>query len=104
MSRRALYELVTPENAGATCDSCGGEVVYVNRSAKSSSLARCPACGTECQITYDDEELQPESVPPYAPGWPRAVEKRPHRKTNIGIVAGLIAGALLAYLIVRRRR
>ena len=104
VSRRALYELVTPENAGATCDSCGGEVVYVNRSAKSASLARCPACGTECEISIDDEELQPETVPPYAPGWPRAVEKRASPKTGVGIVAGLAVGALLAYLIVRRRR
>ncbi|HEX6066104.1 MAG TPA: hypothetical protein VFZ04_17850 [Longimicrobiales bacterium] len=109
ISRRALYELVTPENAGASCDSCGGEVVYINRSAKTSATARCPACGTECQITTEevDEPLEEETVPPYAAGWPRAVQRpRAQRSLTIGVglMAGVAVGALLAFMIARRRR
>lgn len=109
VSRRALYELVTPENAGATCTNCGGELVFVNRSAKTSSLGRCPACGTECDITIEDNHDFEEDVPPYAAGWPRAVKasaRKPiPRGVKIGgLIAGVAVGALLAFLIARRRR
>ena len=109
VSRRALYELVTPENAGVNCANCGGEVVFVNRSAKTSSLGRCPACGSECEITLEENNDLEESVPPYAAGWPRAVEERARKPIPRGVkigglVAGVAVGALITYMIVRRRR
>ena len=114
VSRRALYELVTPVNAGASCGNCGGEVVFVNRSAKASSVGRCPSCGVDCEIAFDEQDAEhtdlEESVPPYAAGWPRAVpesERRPmarRTKIGIGVAAGVAVGAVIAYLIVRRRR
>jgi hypothetical protein len=110
ISRRALYELVQPENTGVKCSACGGDVEYVNRSAKASGLGRCRECGAECPV-HDADDVQ-EVVPPYAAGWPRAV---PTRKTNsddlraralkIGgiALAGAALGAMAALLVARRR-
>ena len=110
ISRRALYELVQPENTGVKCSACGGDVEYVNRSAKASALGRCKDCGAECPV-HDADDVQ-DVVPPYAAGWPRAV---PARKTSsddlraralkIGgiALAGAALGAIAALLVARRR-
>ena len=111
ISRRALYELVEPESAGATCGNCGGDLVYINRSAKASSLGRCQQCGSENEVV-SDVDIE-ESVPPYAAGWPRvehdaAVDGAPdirERAFKLGGVAvvGALVGVVAALLIVRRR-
>jgi DNA-directed RNA polymerase subunit RPC12/RpoP len=117
VSRRALYELVEPESAGVACENCGADVVFANRSAKTAQLARCPACGSECQLTteesYDGEQDDTdiaETIPPYVAGWPRAhagVSEHAVRDRALRIgtaaVAGAAVGALTALLIVRRR-
>jgi hypothetical protein len=119
VSRRALYELITPESAGAVCTECGGDMVYVNRSAKASSLGRCSNCGAENTIAADvadDEDDNhvldvQETVPPYAAGWPRPVESsstqhdlRTRALTLGGVaLAGAALGALAAVLVTRRR-
>lgn len=112
ISRRALYELVQPEAAGAPCDACGGAVEYVNRSAKASAIGRCAQCGTECSVSHEAEDV-PDVVPPYAAGWPRAVQTRRAvtdddlkiRALKIGgiALAGAALGAAAAMLIARRR-
>ena len=107
VSRRALYELITPQGAGAACAQCGAVVVFVNRSAKSANLARCPDCGTECEITADANDMQ-EHVPPYVAGWPPAAAIDPGlraRAVKMGsvAVAGAAVGAIAGLLIVRRR-
>jgi hypothetical protein len=82
----------------------------VNRSAKASSLARCPACGTECVMGSEDVTDLEESAPPYAAGWPRpraeSVATAPSHRLPVGatIFAGLAVGTLITYLLVRRRR
>ena len=117
VSRRALYELITPESAGVTCSACGGDVVFVNRSAKTSAAGRCQNCGAEAAISeYSDETTAEEIVPPYAAGWPRARERTGDvevdgdddvrtRALKIGsvAVAGAALGAMAAILIARRR-
>ncbi len=115
VSRRALYELITPENAGVRCSACGGDVVYVNRSAKASSLGRCAACAAESQVTeheYENHELDvQETIPPYVAGWPTAVERIDEQnvlrarafKLGGAALAGAALGALAVILIARRR-
>lgn len=112
VSRRALYELVEPEPAGASCGHCGGELAYINRSAKASSLGRCTQCGSENAVVHEDVNLL-ESVPPYAAGWPRVENDAAHAATEdvrerafkLGGIAvvGALVGAAAALLIVRRR-
>ncbi len=113
VSRRALYELVQPASAGTVCSVCGGDVVFVNRSAKSSGTGRCVACGAECTVTETPEPTLEETVPPYAAGWPRArqatADARPDdlrtRALKIGgiAIAGAALGAVTALLVARRR-
>jgi hypothetical protein len=115
VSRRALYELVTPEPAGSTCGVCGGDVVFVNRSAKTSGTGRCQSCGRENPVNGAAEPIAEETVPPYSAGWPRARERTPDeddhgsdlraRAIKIGsiAVAGAAVGAMAALLLARRR-
>jgi hypothetical protein len=113
VSRRALYELVTPEPAGSSCSVCGGDVVFVNRSAKTSGTGRCQACGAENPTTEAAETTSEDTVPPYAAGWPRARDRSVAevaddlrtRALKIGgiAVAGAALGAMAALLIARRR-
>jgi hypothetical protein len=112
ISRRALYEVVQPENTGVTCSACGGDLEFVNRSAKASGLGRCKQCGTDSALSNDAEDVQ-DIVPPYTAGWPHAVQKRSAdpdddlrvRALKIGgiALAGAALGAAAALLIARRR-
>jgi hypothetical protein len=112
VSRRALYELVQPESAGTRCSACGGDVEFVNRSAKASALGRCKDCGAECPVAQESEDVQ-EVVPPYSAGWPRAVQKHKDdpdddlrvRALKIGgiALAGAALGAAVAMMVARRR-
>lgn len=112
ISRRALYELVQPLAGGASCSACGGDVEFVNRSARASGLARCKDCGAECQVGPASEDVE-EIVPPYAAGWPRAVQTQTHdpdddlrvRALKIGgiALAGAALGAAVAMMVARRR-
>lgn len=114
VSRRALYELVQPEPAGTTCSACAGDVVFVNRSARTSGTGRCVACGAESMLTETPERaVLEETVPPYASGWPRArevpVDGEPDdlrtRALKIGgiAIAGAALGAVTALMLARRR-
>ena len=108
VSRRALYELISGDEAGVLCDSCGGRLVFANRSARAAGAARCADCGNECSITVDDGETQ-DAPPPYAAGWPRpdalAELNGARRSLKIGIaaLAGVAVGAVAVLLIARRR-
>jgi hypothetical protein len=119
VSRRALYELVLPENTGVACENCGTDVVFANRSAKAAQLARCPSCGSESQLGQEDTDQDDneqddtdiaETIPPYVAGWPRATalaaqDDLRDRAMRIGgaAIAGAAVGALTAFLFVRRR-
>lgn len=109
VSRRALYELITPESAEMQCGSCGGDVVYSNRSAKSSHTGRCNQCGTECDTINDVTDMS-ETLTPYAAGWPRVIHRQgaedvKGRAMQLGgvAIAGAAVGAIAALLITRRR-
>lgn len=107
VSRRALYDLVTPEAAGSACATCGGDVVYVNRSARSARAGRCQDCGAESAPGETNGKELEETVPPYAAGWPRTgggaeLRARALRLSGIAL-AGAALGTLAALLFVRRR-
>lgn len=107
VSRRALYELIEPAVTAVSCGACGTRVVFANRSAKASGMARCPQCGSEADV--EDSADAHSAVPPYAAGWPRSGESDDGalraRAIKIGgaAMAGAAMGALAALLIVRRR-
>ena len=111
VSRRALYELITPESSGVQCASCSGDVVFSNRSAKSSNTGRCANCGSECDTTVETVDAG-ETLTPYAAGWPRVIQRRASgdqdvkgRAVQLGsaAVAGAALGAIAVLLITRRR-
>jgi hypothetical protein len=109
VSRRALYELITPESSGIKCRKCQGDVVFSNRSAKISRIGRCTTCGDEQNAAADEIEEE-ETLTPYAAGWPRVVQRsfdeevsgRAFRLGGVAIV-GAALGAIAAFMIVRRR-
>jgi DNA-binding transcriptional regulator LsrR (DeoR family) len=111
ISRRALYEMIEPLAAGVECSSCGAEMHFANRSAKSASIARCMVCGSEQEldsgISHDDIGI----VPPYTDDAPRAnktLSVANGARDRVVMVAGfalagLVVGAV-ATLLVRKRR
>lgn len=109
VSRRALYDLVEPLPAGAQCASCGGELLFGNRSAKAAGIARCPNCGIEREVEHDISHEDVGTIPPYGAGWP-AVAKADSvtlRQRALAIASYALAGAILgalATVIIRQRR
>jgi hypothetical protein len=109
VSRRALYELISPESSGTSCTGCGGDVVFSNRSAKTANTGRCSLCGIECDTTAEETDND-EVLTPYAAGWPRVVQRHEGedvRGRALGLggaaIAGAAVGAIAALLIIRRR-
>jgi hypothetical protein len=109
VSRRALYELIQPAPAGLQCGACGGDVVFSNRSAKSSNTGRCVQCGAECD-TGAESVVPGETLTPYAAGWPRVIQHNEQndmrsRAFQLGgvAIAGAAVGAIAALLVTRRR-
>lgn len=50
MSRKAVYGAVQPTPAGGACASCGGPLVFGNRTHRAAGTATCDACGTQVQM------------------------------------------------------
>lgn len=68
VSRRALYEAVQPISCGATCDSCGGDLAFENRSARKHGVAVCPVCGADAEAGAIAAAGAPASRRPAGPG------------------------------------
>ena len=108
ISRRALYELIEPLAAGIECSSCGAELHFANRSAKSAGIARCMVCGSEQEMesgtSHDDI-----GIPPYTADTSRARSVASNGARNRVVMitgfalAGLVIGAV-ATMLVRKRR
>ena len=109
VSRRALYELIQPEDSGTKCGQCGGPMTYVNRSARSNGMAKCRDCGAESAVVPQTNGNG--TTLPYSAGWPRVLplpsaEKPPApRAVKLGSVAlaGAALGAVVTFMLVRRR-
>lgn len=50
LSRRGLYEVVSPHPAGHTCPACGQELHFENRSARRDGHGTCPECGARAVL------------------------------------------------------
>jgi hypothetical protein len=104
VSRRGLYEMIEPLDAGATCESCGGPLFYGNRSARAAGIARCPNCGIEREMDDDVSHEDVGTIPNYVAPAPGSDGMR-QRAITIGgyAVAGAVVGAI-ATLMIRRSR
>jgi hypothetical protein len=80
ISRRALYELIEPLAAGVECSSCGAELYFANRSAKSAGIARCLVCGSERELESETSHDDIGIAPPYE--FVRAERPRTERATG----------------------
>ena len=95
ISRRALYGAIQPESAGAECTECGGELVYPNRTSRSSGIGQCSDCGTEQVLGAEGEAGEDDS--------PFAFAGRRGAWIAGGLVAGALVGAAATLLVTRRR-
>jgi hypothetical protein len=50
MSRKAVYASVQPTFAGASCQHCGGELVFTNRTNRTTGQANCLACALQVDV------------------------------------------------------
>jgi hypothetical protein len=122
ISRRALYEALDPEPAGAPCPDCGAELVFANRSAQIAGEAQCRGCGLEADVPFGmrppsaradrngqfevpdaPENEQEATAGPAAPLDVEALALR-ERAVMLGgaALAGLVVGALAAFAATRR--
>lgn len=107
VSRRAMYEVIEPWPTGIECLSCGAELYYNNRSAKTAGVGRCLVCGKERDLNHDTSRGDIGAVPSY-PVRSRSKVRQPengHGRTAMiagFAIAGIVAGAI-ATLLIRRK-
>jgi hypothetical protein len=94
ISRRALYDAIEPLPTGTSCPTCGGPLVFDNRSARTAGEANCPVCA-EIRATDSDEPVADATVD-------LDVEERTFLVTG-AVLAGATIGALLTFALVPRR-
>jgi len=99
ISRRSLYELLEPRPADIPCPKCGTETVFVNRSALTAGIARCPACETETAVPAVRTDRNSEAVAVTVSAATRAP-----RHVALGSVAlvGVVIGAVAALILTQR--
>ena len=59
VSRRSLYDKITPRLANATCPQCGGRLHYRNRTAADNREGECSDCGHETTVPAEHEHADP---------------------------------------------
>jgi hypothetical protein len=111
LSRRALYDAVEPQPAGAPCIRCGGEMQYANRSARRAGYATCAECGAEDMVDTVETEVMQASpqlgVIEGERGTAERIDMRSpdlrHRAMVIGgaAIAGVAIGSVAAWLATR---
>jgi len=108
ISRRALYAALRPLPAGERCAECGGELVFMTRSARAEGAAECVACGREQDVaiagaavgereaagTPDEGAADAGAVEGYGAtfGW------TPSRRRGVIIAAAALAGVAVGVL------
>jgi hypothetical protein len=90
LSRRALYASIQPLPSGGKCETCGGQLTYENRSARTSEHPTCLAC---------DEPEQTAAAMPQA----QPAEERTGVRLASAALAGVALGALVTLVLVPRR-
>jgi hypothetical protein len=109
VSRRAMYEAIEPMPSGVACESCGAELYFNNRSARTSGIGRCLVCGSEHELDAENISDDIGMIPPYptvkAANIPERDQLVAGRTAMIATfaVAGLLTGVLTTFLIRRKR-
>jgi hypothetical protein len=50
MSKNALYSSLAPLPAGRSCGTCGGQLVFANRTSRDAGRATCATCAQETEV------------------------------------------------------
>jgi hypothetical protein len=109
LSRRALYDAIEPLPADTTCPTCGGPMVYANRSARDNRQGTCYACATGSP--QEAPAAEPEAWT-WSPGG-QASSRTPavlrrdevgHRARRLGGAAliGACLGAVVTHMLLPR--
>lgn len=105
MSRQALYACINPLAAGASCQECGGEMVFANRTSRTTRKARCTGCGATERVPADapaPEGREPVSLR----GAESAGRRRGWRQwtggTGWAAALGVVAAAAAVEVALRR--
>lgn len=115
VSRRALYDSIDAQPAGAPCPDCGSALVFRNRTAAERGEATCTDCGREEALSgtapapasgsglAEDPEIERATRGArLSPMPPRAVPGTASGPALGGaLLAGLAAGAAVGYLLRR---
>jgi hypothetical protein len=107
ISRRMLYDLITPRPAHSPCPACGAPLGYRNRTALDRRQAECPEC--EVEVTLEPGPGSPPGPAGDSDDDARGMEAP--RTTPSSASGPLLGGALLlgiatgaaAAFLVRRR-
>jgi len=119
ISRRALYAALRPLPAGERCAECGGELVFMTRSARIEGAAECVACGREqgvaaagaaagegAAVGTASEETEAEeaaAIEGYgAPPFGTAADRRRGVLLVAATLAGIAVGVIGAMRLLRR--
>jgi len=92
LSRRALYDAVQPQPAGRSCEQCGSELVYENRSGRNADNAVCQQCEGTAVAPI------PESTTAVDP-----LGQSDFAKFGAAAALGALFGAAITLVLVRRR-
>lgn len=106
LSRRALYDALTPALAGAACPSCGGDLVFTTRSAKAAERGQCASCGLEqdpaALRTLRSRPSEARSGPSAPIDSEAALLRSRAVLLGTAVVTGLAVGAIAALILSRR--
>jgi hypothetical protein len=104
LSRRGLYEVVRPFDAGVQCNSCGGALAYENRLSRRAGQAMCAACGTRQAVSneatsppaFAESQVAQSSDVDDARSDDRAYHEEDSRSNDLRQRAVLLGGAAIA--------
>jgi hypothetical protein len=110
ISRRALYAALRPLPAGERCAECGGELVFMTRSARAEGAAECIACGREQDVAAvgaaagereaaaAPDEGAAADAEAVVEGYGAAFGWEPSRRRGVLIAAAALAGVAVGVL------
>lgn len=109
MSRQALYACINPLSAGATCHECGGEMVFANRTSRTTRKARCTGCGATERVAAEIAAVAPapEGAKPVSLRAPESAGRRRGWRqwtggTGWAAALGVVAAAAAVEAAMRR--
>lgn len=104
LSKGALYGMVQPLSAGASCPECGDALEFANRTARDKGMVTCPSCGMEEELVLVQAAALDveDAVPPPPLSAEAASSTVPVRTLVASTLLGLAAGIAIGQLTRRR--